>query len=90
MSTKIANLAGMTVGDIEYAYELEAPSFCHLCGDVIDYCQGHAGETCDCICDEGCYCGECDFSLEDEGNLMFRSLAIQLVAEGYTLAGLVE
>ena len=33
---------------------------CHICLDVIDYCQGHGQETCDCVCEYGCLCGECD------------------------------
>ena len=35
--------------------------YCHICGSSSQYCQGHGDETCGCICDEGCFCGDCGF-----------------------------
>lgn len=55
---------GTVITDIHRAAEvagIELASRCHICEDVIDYCQGHAGETCACICSEGCLCGDCGF-----------------------------
>ena len=56
--------------ELESAGCWELPSYCHLCYQLIDYCQGHGDETCACICDEGCYCGDCGFEANVETALM--------------------
>ena len=62
-------------------------SLCHVCYDVIDFCQGHGEETCTCICDEGCYCGDCGF--DDSGiptNFMIGAMFDYFSEQGATVS----